>query len=280
MSKNIQKGKGEEFKEAVYSLVGLGAMQNAIEHLQSKSYAKKSVIKTLKEELEANSKSSQALAKHNKEIEEIEKKLEKANSERDELEVEIEKLEESIVECQKIILSETPKMKLKEEYAILDNEYKKLLKDKIEFISRDVLKDFKSGFYGFCMTSVMQNSSISELLEASAPEKKVIPGLTKKTIDHLLERGTCLCGTCLQENSLAYQLVTDLLEYSYPKTIGMLKEDYIKTRKTIEKEGKDYFSVMRRRMQALSELNAKIEGKETELADKMNQSFWESGLGP
>lgn len=271
MSKNIQEGKGREFKEAVYSLVGLEAMQNAIEHLQSTSYHKKSVIKTLKEDLEANSKSVQMLEKYNLAIKNIEKQLEEKNVEKDNLEREIKKLDEVIMECQKTILSETPKMQLKEEYVKLDQDLKKLLKKKTDFIAKDLLKDFKLGFYGFCMIPIMTNPAISELLEISAPEKKIVPGLTKKTIEYLLQRELCLCGTCLQKNTPTYKLVEEFLEYSYPKTIAMLKEDYLKTRKTVEKEGKEYFSNMQRRIKELSELNAQIEGKETELAEKMNQ---------
>lgn len=271
MSKNIQKGKGEDFKEAVYSLVGLGATQNAIEHMKSKSYAKKSVIKVLTDEVEENSKSAKQLAKYNSEIEAKNKELEEKNEKKAVLETEIQALEESNKKCNEIIIKETPKMQLKEEYGKLTNELENLRKKKNDYIENDLLKDFKQGFYGFCMTPVMQLPQISEMLEASAPTKKTIPGLTKKTIDHLLKKGVCLCGTCLQENSLAYKTVEELLEYAYPKTIGMLKEDYLKEQKMIETEGKNFFSIIQRRMKGLSDLNAQIEGKESELAEKMDQ---------
>lgn len=270
MADNIQKGKGEDFKEAVYSLVGLGAVQNAIEHLKSKSSTRNSVVKALNAEIDANSKSTEQLKRYNSEIMEYEQKIDNANMEKLQIESELESIKKDIEENQAIIFTETPKMKLREEYVALEKEVKNLKKKRLNMIGQDLLKSFQKGIYGYVMTPIMKDEKIHRLLELSAPQKKVIPGLTKKTIEYLLEKKKCLCGTCLQENTLPYQSVEELLEYSYPKTIGMLKEDHQKMEKVIEREGQDFFVTMKRRMQSISELDAQIEGKETEMADKMN----------
>ncbi len=270
MADNIQKGKGEDFKEAVYSLVGLGAVQNAIEHLKSKTSAKNSVVKALKAEIDANSKSVDQLSQYNSKIMEYEQKIDKANLEKTQVEGELESIKKEIEVNRAIILTETPKMQLHDEYVALEKEVKSLKKKRLNMIGQDLLKTFQKGIYGYVMTPIMKDEKINRLLELSAPQKKMIPGLTKKTIEYLLDKKKCLCGTCLQENTLPYQAVEELLEYSYPKTIGMLKEDHQKMEKVVEREGKDFFSMMIRRMQIISEINAQIEGKEAEMADKMN----------
>lgn len=270
MAENIQKGKGEEFKEAVYSLVGLGATQNAIDHLKSKTSSRNSVIKALHAEIDSNSKSAVQLARYNDKIAEYENMIDEANQEKEKIEEELEKIKKDIEKNQAIILTETPKMQLREEYVALEKEVADLKMNKFNMVGQDLLKTFQHGIYGFAMTPIMKNEKVHRLLELSAPQKKVIPGLTKKTIECLLKRGTCLCGTCLQENTLPYKSVEDLLEYSYPKTIGMLKEDHQKMEKSVEREGQDFFTIMLRRMHDVSEINARIEGKETEMADKMN----------
>lgn len=268
MAENIQSGKGEDFKEAVYSLIGLGAIQNAIEHLGSQR--KKSVIKVFKEELDKNSSSIAKVNEYNNEIQKYNSILELGYEQRKNLQSELEKIEKAIEKNQAIILQETQKMQLKDDYEKLEKEVNKLKKTKSNKIGKDLIRDFRRGFYGFAMTPVMANEDVHNLLELSAPEKKTINGLTKKTIEHLLSRGTCLCGTCLSEDSEAYRRVEELLEFSYPKTIGMLKDEYLKAEKSIQKEGKDYFDTMQSRMREVSELNAQIEAKEMELAEKMN----------
>ncbi|MCR4566938.1 MAG: AAA family ATPase [Pseudobutyrivibrio sp.] len=271
MAENIQIGKGEDFREAVYSLVGLSATQSAIEHLKSKSSSKNSVIKSLQNELEKNSQSVEKLSILNTQIKEFDEKIENAESRKEELNEDLDKIKIELEKLQHIIFSETPKILVKEEYQKLVNEVSQLQNKRVQHISSELLKNFQRGFYGFVTTCIMRDEKIKHLLEKSAPQDKVIPGLTTKTLDYLVERGVCLCGTSLQEGTLAYKSIEELFQFAYPKTIGALKEDYLKTSRSVEKEGEDFYSTMIKKMKDLSEIDASIEGKETERDEKMNQ---------
>ena len=270
MSKKLQLGKGSDFKEAVYSLVGLRASQNAIEHLKSKSSSKYSVIKNLQEELEQNSGSIEKLKDYNTKIDFLEKELEQAEQDKENTELNIQKLDNEIQVNNTIILAESNKMKVKEEYLQLKNEIIKLKSKRLSYIGHDLLKTFQGGIYGYVMSAVMKNPEIHRLLEISSPAQNTIPGLTKKTIEFLLKRETCLCGMCLKEDTEQYKKVEELLDYSYPKTIGMLKEEHMKMERVVEKEGKDFYKNIIRRLREVSEMDSEIEAKEIAIAEKMN----------
>ena len=74
MSKEIQSGKSDDFREAVYSLVGLRATQNAMGHLKNTGN-KMSVTKYYKNEIEKNNKSANAMADYNRKIEELQEDI-------------------------------------------------------------------------------------------------------------------------------------------------------------------------------------------------------------
>lgn len=270
MSKSIQEGKGDDFKEAVYGLVGLSSVQNAIKHLYAERSSANSVIKSLRTELEANSKSNAALKGYNEEIERLEVEIEKYTNQKEELKLELAKIKHAIDENQRVILSETPKMELKESYERLEKEIARLKKDRNVHLAKVVLRQFKTGFYGYVTSPVMNNEKIKDLLEKSVPEDKIIPDLRRKTLDFLLERKKCICGTCLDENTDAYNTIRGLLEFSYPKTIGMLKDDYKKCERNIERESKDYYDSLKLSIQNLAKIEAEIEAKDQELSEKMN----------
>lgn len=271
MSKNIQEGKGENFRSAVYSLVGLSAMQNAIQHLQSSSSSKMSVIKKLRMELEKNNKSAQSLQAYNQKIEELTNKIDGKNADAQKLSEEIDAIEKALDKNKQIVYSETPKMQIKEQYEKLQSELKALKHKKNDYIGKDLLREFQKGIFSFCMIPLMEKDDINKLLEEGIPSKKVVPGLTKKTIEYLLNKKECICGTCLQEGTLPYQSVESFLEFAYPKTIGMLKEEFTKEKKKIKREGEGFVVEFKRKMEELYEINAKIEARESEIAELMDQ---------
>ena len=272
MSKSIQEGKGEEFKIAVYSLVGLSAMQNAIQHLQSSSSSKNSVIKKLKTELEKNNKSAKQLRVYNQEIDDLSNEIEQKEQAAQKAKEELENIEKALDQNKQIVYSETSKMQIKEQYETLQKELKNLRHKKNDYIGNDLLKEFQRGIFSFCMIPLMERTEINNLLEETIPNDKLIPGLDMKTLEHLLfTRKKCICGTCLQENTLPYQSVESFFEYAYPKSISSIKEDFAKEKKKIKKEGEGFAHEMKRKMEALYEINARIEAKESQSAELMDQ---------
>lgn len=269
MSREIQGGQSDDFKEAVYSLVGLTATQNAIEHFKPRIGNKKSVLRYFKEQIDKNNKSTTQMREYNLKIEEYTKQIEQLKADEQVIENEIENAENKIKENMKIIMDESDKMEIKDRYLKITREIAALKKKRTEFLLQDIIKPISNNLYDFCMQPVM--AAAKELIVDEAPDEKIIPGLTTKTIKHLLiERHTCLCGTPLEKGNEAYRSVEGLLEYSYPKTIASLKTDYEKTYRRIDRNN-EYFERHTQKMKNLGEEDARIEGKDVEAGELMEQ---------
>lgn len=269
MSREIQGGQSDDFKEAVYSLVGLTATQNAIEHFKPRIGNKKSVLRYFKEQIDKNNKSTEQMRKYNLEIERLTKELEQLKADEQDIENEIENAENQIKQNMKIIMDESDKMEIKDRYLKTTCEIAALEKKRMELLLQDIIKPISNNLYDFCMQPVM--AAAKELIVDDVPNEKIIPGLTSKTIKHLLiERHTCLCGTPLVKGNEAYQAVEGLLEFSYPKTIASLKNDYEKTYRRIDRN-KEYFERHTQKMKNLADEDAIIEAKKVESGELMEQ---------
>ncbi len=261
MSKEIQSGKSSDFQNAVYSLVGLTATQNTIEHLKSN---KKCVIKEIQREIDKNSQSTAKMEQKNTQIEEWNQKIQNNTLELDKLRQERKKLEEKRDSNNRLIIDGQSDMQIKKEYAALEKDIENLLKEK-NTKTKDMLQMISREFYQFCVYGVAKKAA--GLIEEEETEELIIPDLTTRTIDALLKRGKCICGTTLCENQLPYEQVMKLRETSYPKTIASLKADY----RTKLHEAEHYTNFSERwkeKLKNYEDCTAQLEGKMTERDDK------------
>lgn len=267
MSREIQTGKSDDFKEAVYSLVGLRATQNAMGHLKSVGN-KMSVIKHYKNEIEKNNKSAIKMQGYNEEIQKLLNEIEEKSKMAQETEKDLYMCKEKIKQCQEIIFSETPKVQLREQYDKLQREIANLRQRRAQAIGKDFLKEFSRGFYTFCARTLVEEAE-TKIKEEGAKEKS-IPDLTQRMILYLLkERKACLCGAPLRAHSPEYEKLISLLDYAQPKTIGMQINDYRSKEDNIRKEDNTFMEDMSRKMRNILSIEAQISGKEQEASDKM-----------
>lgn len=268
MSKEIQSGKSEDFKEAVYSLVGLRATQNAMGHLKSGGN-KMSVTKYYKAEVEKNNKSAIAMANYNRKIEELQEEIHVRKRAAAETREKIAKCDKEIEECQEVIYSETPAMELKQQYEKLLREMKYLKEKRNRMIGKDLLKEFNNGFYAFCARPLIEEAS-PKIKEEGVSEKS-IPDLTQKMLCYLIkQRKVCLCGTPLHENTPAHAEIMGLLDYAQPKTIGMQVNDYRMKEESFLKTNNTYMKDMKRKMQDIFDVDEEISAKKQEANEKMD----------
>lgn len=267
MSKEIQSGKSDDFREAVYSLVGLRATQNAMGHLKNTGN-KMSVTKYYKNEIEKNNKSANAMADYNRKIEELQEDIDEKSKAAKEKREKLTKCKDEIAQCQKTIYSETPVMELKRQYEQLEREIINLKQKREQVIGKEFLQEFSKGFYAFCARPLVEEAEAG-IKEEGAGEK-CIPDLTQRMIYHLIqERKTCLCGTPLIEHTKEYAQLTGLLDYAQPKTIGMQINDYRSKEEDIRKQENTFMADMQRKMKYILDIEAQIVGKEQEAGDKM-----------
>ena len=261
MSKEIQSGKSSDFQNAVYSLVGLTATQNTIEHLKSN---KKCVVKEIQREIDNNSKSAAKMEQKNTQITELDEKVQKNTAELAILQEKRTKFEEKRRSNNRLIIDGQKDMQVKKEYAALEKDIANLEREKNTKI-KDMLQMISKEFYSFCVYGVAKTAA--GLIEEEQTEEMVIPDLTTRTIDALLKRGKCLCGTTLCENQLPYEQVMKLRETTYPKTIASLKADYqAKLREA--KRYTDFAKHWKEKLENYETCAAQLEGKMTERDDK------------
>ena len=224
MSKEISSGKkSSEFSEAVNSLLGLNAMKIAIQHL------KPSLRYSVYGEYE-----NDFSKRGNTEIDKLSKEIDDDNKEK------MSKYSEKESLDNEISIAENQKNKLEEELRLHDDskilvEKKKTLQTKIsdtEIMRSQLFKDITKEFYGnngINIRSFISLSLIKRALEMLKEEDvlgKDIPYLHSKTVEFLLNQKKCICGTHLDDGSLAFTQLKELIKFLPPHTISNSINDF------------------------------------------------------
>ena len=210
MSKEIRKGKSNEFAQAVRGLLGLNAFTAALDHF-------KKVTRSYNESYD--SKSDAKVAQYTREIEEFEINIEKIEQRL----IEIEN-EESIGNDKCTDLSDKIKENSSSETLAIDKEK---LKQKMSSLVqakesgiKSLLNIFNSKSPGYLAQKLMKDSLQS--LSESDKLDKGIPDIHARTIEFLIERGSCICGNKISFGNDAYKELNKVLDYIPPQSIGSL----------------------------------------------------------
>ncbi len=263
MSKEILEGKSEDFKEAVYSLVGLKATQNAIGHLKS-SRNGNSVVKFYRNELNQNNASNEKMRGYERKIEDLTNDIAIKDKLYKEKQEQKEECKRKIEECREIIHAEADTMRAKEQYLKLEREIERLKKEKKQKIGNDLLKEFNRGIFDFCIKPLVEEGA-ENIKEEEAAEKS-IPDLTSKLLIYLMnERKKCLCGRELCEDSQEYKELKGLLNFAEPKSIGSKISEYRIRAGSIVNQKSEFMQDIKRKLGEIERIQAQIEGCEQEL---------------
>lgn len=225
LSDEVGSGKkATEFSDAVKGLLGLDGFQSAIDHFNPNR--KNSVISKYENAFDASGNNQIDLIKQR--INQIRDKISEKEKERDQ------------IEDEKNIAIETEKKKREEIQEYQEGARKQEEKDKINrninSLKTDLNKayklfssEFSKNFYSFSLQRMIADA-ISMLSKGNF-DGVDIPYMHQKTIEYLLKKGVCVCGTHLTEGSLAYNKVKELIDFLPPKSIGTLISDFKKNSK-------------------------------------------------
>lgn len=214
-------GVRDDIKESVHKLTGLSAAQKAMYHL--KDMGSGSVISEMKKNIQGSGqiydniqndidrierkKKSAAerialnenqVAKHEKEIIAIESWLEENKS--------TEQLQKSI-RTARIVVNSREK-NVKQTYKQLRDKWSN---EPWAYFSKPMIED------------------ALELLKKTNRERRDIPHMHQSTIDYLIKRGKCICGTAITSNSDAFSHLMEQRDYLPPADIGSLLGNFEKT---------------------------------------------------
>lgn len=222
MSKEIRKGKSQEFAQAVRGLLGLNALIAALEHLKAKS-PKISVMKSYDDNYD--SRSDVKFAQYNKEIDEYDRQIIKIEERIAEIENEEVLAQDKCTELNIRIKDNAESEPLTREKEKLRQKLSALVQQKASSTS-NMLKMFNSRSPSYLAKKLMKDA-LQALSEADKLDKG-IPDIHKRTIDFLIERQTCICGTHIEPEkdgyagNGAYKALKEVLDFIPPKAIGSL----------------------------------------------------------
>ncbi|KGJ51434.1 hypothetical protein CIAN88_20965 [[Clostridium] innocuum] len=222
MSKEIASGKkASGFATAVVGLTGLNAFLEAIKHLSPTSI--NSVIGRLNNEYKGDSSGKiQALTK---EIEVIQENITKYENRVDEIEEELSAARLSKSQFEEDIKQFADGEKLQNERDNLNKTLNSIVLTKAQFV-KNLTKTFNNEVTQFLSLSLAKRAL--EELSQSDLSGKDIPEMHSKTIEFLLNRGMCICGTHLDPGTTPYLKVKELLEYLPPQSIGVTVGQFVK----------------------------------------------------
>jgi DNA sulfur modification protein DndD len=214
MSKEIRRGKSQEFAQAVRGLLGLSAFTAALDHLKGKTN-RLSVIRSYDESYDARSDSkitkfTEDIGGYDAEIEEIDRRLEEIENEQLIAKDKCNELNERI--------------NANRDSERLSIEKERLRRKREGFISQKatssaaMLRAFNNNAPSYFSKRLIKDA-LQKLSEADKLDKG-IPDVHARTIEYLIKRGTCLCDTEIEFGNQAHKALMKVLEFIPPQSIG------------------------------------------------------------
>lgn len=238
MSNEIEKGKSQEFAEAVNNLVGLNAIKNARDHIRD-SRGSNTVIGQYNKKIDESGNFE--ILRINAEIDKFENATEEIENEKKHLEPEIEYYQKRAIELEQKIMDYSEEEKLKAQYQKLKEKVEKLEENK-KNKSKAYLKYLNSNGLPFFLIPLIRNT-LKELKNSDKIDKG-IPHIHEETIKYLFKRGKCICGHNIEPGSDEAIELTKLLDFIPPKSIGTSINNNIEKSKIYLQQGKSFYEVM------------------------------------
>ena len=235
MSKDLHRGHTTEFPLAVRGLLGLNALEAAISHLKGNTNSN-SVIRNYEKSYDPGADNrikqyTDAIDDYDKKILEIEKELIVIEEE------EIFTSEKCIKLTEKINANESSQ-KLAEDRI----KAKKKLQDLVSTRSANITSLLKS--FNKHAASYLSKKPIRDTLQFLSEADKLehgIPDIHARTIEFIVNRGRCLCGSEIKPGNDAHMELIKIINFIPPRSIGNLITEFIGESKTRIQSSSDFF---------------------------------------
>lgn len=261
MSKDISTGKkATDFAEAVKGLLGLNAMYSAIQHFNPR--VKSSVISSY--EASYNSQS-------NAKIKEYSDTIERCKNEIASIDVRIEELDAEIESAQTRKTEKSAEIKQYAEGEEFQEKKEKLIRKIVAAeksksnVYKAISKDFNGNLSSFFSISLVERAL--QFLSEKDFAGKDIPYMHAKTIEYLLKQKVCICGTHLDEGTIPYSKVKELIDYLPPQSISTTISDFKKESRRRANDRKDVYGQIRDNLAIISQQDDDLTDLRDELAE-------------
>lgn len=209
-SEGIAFSKEHTIGEAIKGLLGLGYLENALQHL--KDDKKDNVIKRFSKQF---SNANGQLNVINEQIDKLDEDILKADEEISKLQTSIEETTDMLNKKNKEIQDNKGTEVLAERRNAYTQQLAKLREDHDKKVN-DLQKTLNDYSYLFLLRSLVKEAT--EALHNRQDLDAGIPELSAPTVQHILQTGECICGT--QINAAQEKKLTTLLKSIPPESIG------------------------------------------------------------
>ena len=205
-----------DLSKAVRGLMRLDILENALDHVNG-------ALKKFNENIDTSGDSKAENAKAS--LETAKKKLKQYIEARNNAQAEMEHYQQKENELN-ILLSKSNVEQVKKAKAERDRIAKAI--DKEESRLKNAIRAYVDLFnkrpYAFFGMPAIKKSL--EVLQDINDQVECVPGMNQDSIDYLINRGRCICGTHLDPGSQPYQFVMQERKKLPPETIGAVVQNY------------------------------------------------------
>lgn len=262
MSKEIQRGKSDEFADAVKRLLGLDTYSTAMDHLKGKRAGKTTVIGSYNSQYDSSNDSK--IAAYSRDIKQYTDKKERLEARNAELEKMMPDIKEKMDELWEIIEKNKDSERLADRLKVIDEKIRRndsMIGNSTGIMVDALQKNFKTYFYKPLISKSLEILSDADKID------KGIPDIHQRTIEYLFERGVCICGTEFTEGDEHYQHLKDLIDYIPPQSLGTMINSYVNTCKHKSESPNNIYEIVEGQLQDVAERQE----NNSELADEKVQ---------
>lgn len=224
--------------KAVKGLLGLTILENALDHLGRRTRSD-SVVGGFYNDLNHNG--NQDINRIKREIDQVDQKITNSGEQIEKLETELSNYKErlSLKEEQLRALAATMELQ-----RTIDYKREEIKRNKIEITNSNgrFLKDFQNGPLNYFMNPLILEAQV--LLANTEVEDEFIRGIDASSINDIITRGYCVCGTEVKEGSEEYGELQKALEVIPPQSIGVMVNNYQNLLRANMNKGNNFFSTL------------------------------------
>ena len=220
----------EDIESSVKGLMGLDVLYNAMAHL-------KSVISKLKKGMDFTG---------NQNAIDTQNRLDGAQAKKAELEKELSEVQEQIDYYQSEKEKYAALLRANEETAVAQKRREQLdividgLNNRIEKDKKELVTVFSRNSFSFFSLPLLKG--VVNMLDKASDETESVPEMTAASIDYILKRGVCICGTCISEGSAAEHNLLQEKAKQPPESIGSIVRRYREQALDYISSSDDYYS--------------------------------------
>ena len=229
----------EDIEASVKGLMGLDVLSNAMSHLRT-------VINKLKKSMDFSGDENANRAQ---------KKLDGATKQLQEFESELETVTGQVEYYQEEKEKYAALLRANEETAEAQHRREQLdaiiknLEGRIEKDKKELVSAFSRNSFAFFSLPLLRNAV--QMLNEASDDTESVPEMTAASIDYILKRRRCICGTLISEGSAAEQNLLIEKAKQPPESIGSLVRRYREQAMDYISSSDDYYDVIESKFSTL-----------------------------